>query len=66
MNQIDSLAVIAGIIISLGGAVLTIVGFFFFPVLFYGIPILIVGVVILATLKKQEFIEPIKHKKAKK
>ncbi len=65
-NKIDPLSIIAGIIFTLGGLALLITSLFFWPAVFYSVPILIIGIVILATLKKQEYIEPIKERNKKR
>lgn len=61
MKGIDSAGVVAGIFLSLLGGVLLVVSFFFPPLLIYAIPLTVIGLVILATLREQEHIEPIKE-----
>lgn len=66
MGNIDSLSVIAGIVILIAGIVLLVISIFFWPVFFYGIIAFILGVVILVTLKEQESIEPIRKTKRRR
>lgn len=65
MGKIDSLSVVAGVVMVGLGLILTLVGVFFFPTLFYGIPMLVIGIVILMTLREQESIEQIRTKEIK-
>jgi hypothetical protein len=60
MKNIDVLSLISGIIFIIGGLVLFVLSFFAWFVIFYAVFALIIGIVILATLRKQEEIEPIK------
>ena len=66
MEKIDGFAIAAGIILALGGLILIIVALFTVKfLLIHGVVLLIIGIVILATLKQQEYIEPIKQKRKK-
>ena len=61
MGKRDPLAMIAGIVFVVGGLVLIVVaavGTLF--VVVHGIIALIIGIAILVTLRKQDFVEPIK------
>lgn len=62
MKGIDTWSLGAGIVLTLAGLVLLIVSFFVsLWILMYSIPALVIGIVILATLRKQEHVEPIKE-----
>ncbi|MBU1988342.1 MAG: hypothetical protein KKD94_02575 [Nanoarchaeota archaeon] len=66
MEKIDGFAVASGTILMIVGLVLIVVGFFSVKfLLIYGFVLLLIGIVILATLKQQEFVEPIKQKAKK-
>jgi len=62
MEGIDKFSVAAGIVLLFGGAALLIISVFVWPLFFYGLIALILGIVILSTLRRQEYIEPIKKK----
>ena len=64
-GKVDSLSVIAGIVMVVLGIGLMILGLFFPFVLFYAVPVLIIGIVILFTLKQQEEVEQIKEHRKK-
>ncbi|MBU0466280.1 MAG: hypothetical protein KJ718_04435 [Nanoarchaeota archaeon] len=66
MEKIDGFAVASGTILMIVGLVLIVVAFFSVKfLLIYGFVLLLIGIVILATLKQQEFVEPIKQKAKK-
>ncbi|MFH1803081.1 MAG: hypothetical protein ABH864_06580 [archaeon] len=65
-GKTDSLAVFAGIILIVLGVVLIIVALVgFWPVAIHGIICSVIGIAILATLRQQEHIEPIKTERNK-
>jgi hypothetical protein len=65
-GKIDSLAVVAGSVMAVGGFVLLIVALFgIWPLAIHGLVLLIVGIVILLTLRQQERVEPIKTERNK-
>ncbi|MAG28246.1 hypothetical protein CMI47_22200 [Candidatus Pacearchaeota archaeon] len=67
MQGIDKFAVAAGIVLLVGGSILAIISVFSpFFLLIYAIPAIIIGLVILLTLRKQEYVEPIKSETNKK
>jgi len=63
MKGVDYLSVISGIILATGGVGLLIVAFLFPLAAIYGVIALVLGIVILATLRSQERIEPIRGKR---
>lgn len=60
-KKIDVFSMTAGIVMVVLGMALLAGSIFFSPLAIYGCVILIIGIVILATLKQQEYIEPIKE-----
>tara|TARA_Y100000310_G_scaffold325041_1_gene387878 strand:+ start:4275 stop:4481 length:207 start_codon:yes stop_codon:yes gene_type:complete len=67
MKKVDPLALIAGLVFVIGGAVLiTLALFKLFFVIFHGVIVLIIGIVILLTLRKQDYVEPIKKELKRK
>ena len=70
MGRIDSLSVIAGIVMTIGGIGLLVVSIFVPFLIVYAILMLILGLVILFTLREQEHVEPLrktkKHKRVSK
>lgn len=66
MTKTDPFSLTAGIILTLGGIALLITSIFVPFLIIYAIITLALGIVILATLKQQEYIEPIKTKRNKK
>ncbi len=64
MKGMDYLAILSGLVLTLGGTALIIVGIIFDWLFFvFGLIIFVVGLATLLTLKKQESIEPIKKVK---
>jgi len=66
MKGIDKLSLIAGIVMTLGGAGMLIASVFLWPLIIYGTIVFVLGIVILITLRQQEYIEPIKTIKKNK
>ena len=65
MKKPDPLAIAAGIVLIVAGVALLIASFFVAFLIIHGAIALILGIVILATLRQQEHIEPIKQHKSK-
>ena len=65
MKGIDPFAFAAGIILTIVGAVLLVVSLFVPFLIVHGAVVLVLGLVILFTLKKQEYVEPIKKRNKK-
>ena len=66
MSRVDPFALVAGLVLVVGGAGLLVVSLFFWPAVIYGVIALILGMVILITLRKQDEIEQIRTEKNKK
>ena len=66
MEKIDAFSLVAGIVLLLGGLVLLVISIFVWFLIFYAVALLVIGLVILFTLRKQEYVEPIKKERIKK
>jgi membrane-bound ClpP family serine protease len=63
MDGIDKFSMTAGIVLTVVGFILSIIGtVVHWSILIYGLGSLIIGIIILATLRQQEYIEPIREK----
>jgi len=63
MEKVDSAGIVTGVVFLVLGASLLVASFFLVFIAIYAIISIIIGVVILATLKEQEAIEPIRKRK---
>ncbi|MBU1103003.1 MAG: hypothetical protein KJ600_00400 [Nanoarchaeota archaeon] len=66
MVKVDCFALVAGLVLTVGGIVLILISIF--SVWFLAIPglvLFILGIVILLTLKQQEYVEPTKERTKK-
>lgn len=66
MGKIDSLSVVSGIVMTVGGIGLLVASIFVPFLIVYAIIMLVLGLVILFTLKEQEHVEPLRKTKTHK
>lgn len=61
-GRVDGFGIAAGAVLVILGVVLLVVSFFVPFLIFYALVVLVIGIVILATLKEQERIDPIRER----
>ena len=62
MKGIDILSVISGVVLTVGGVALLLASILLPFLVIYGVVALVLGIIILVTLRKQEYIEPIRER----